>query len=394
MSTTEAPSKPSVIAPHGGTLVNRVLTGPARDAKLAAAAKLPKVALSSTQLQDAENIALGLFSPLTGFMTKAEVDAVVHKMRLPSGAAWSIPIVLDVTPTVADAVAGGSDVALTDDKGTIYAVMHVAEKFTYDPKTFVTNVFGTDDEKHPGVKMTYEHKGAYLGGDIEMLQLTEKAFPSHYKTPAEMRALVAERGWKTMVAFQTRNAPHGGHEYMQKMGLSMFDGLLIQPVIGPKKPGDFKDDVIIKAYEAIIKERYPKARTILAILPFAMRYAGPREAIFHAIVRKNFGCTHIVIGRDHAGVGKYYHPEAAIEIFQQFPDLGIQPFTVHGNFFYSSRLGELVSERTSDEDPNEGQSFSGTIVRKMLVDGQTPRPEVFRPEVFAVLKEFGDPFVS
>ena len=209
-----------------------------------------------------------------------------------------------------------------------------------------------------------------------------------------MREAIAERGWRTCVAFQTRNVPHAGHERMQKIGLSMLDGLLIQPVIGPKKPGDFKDEVIIRAYEAIIERRYPRDKVILAILPFEMRYAGPREAIFHAIVRKNFGCTHIVIGRDHAGVGKYYHPEAAIEIFKQFPDLEIQPLTIHGNFFYCPSCGELSSERTCDHDPSTGDSFSGTVIRKMLTEGKEPRAEIFRPEVFEVLRQHGDPFVA
>ncbi len=394
MSTTQAAVE--AITPHGGKLVNRVLEGAARDAALKAAESLPKLVVSNDTLQDAENFALGLYSPLEGFMERADLDSVVYKMRLTNGAAWTIPILLDVTAAQADGIHAPSDIALTDEAGTVYSILHVTEKYTYDPVVMSEHVFGTTDDKHPGVKRTLEHKGVYLAGPVDLVNRLPNPFAAHFITPVQMRAMMAERGWKTSVAFQTRNVPHGGHERMQKIGLSMLDGLLIQPVMGPKKPGDFKDEAIIKAYEAIIARRYPTQKVILAILPFAMRYAGPREAIFHAIVRKNFGCTHIVIGRDHAGVGKYYHPEAAIEIFKQFSDLEIQPLTIHGNFFYCPSCGELSSERTCEHDEKaEGsQSFSGTIIRNMLREGVTPRPEVFRPEVFDVLKQFDDPFVS
>ena len=396
MSTTQAEAHVAAITPHGGKLVNRALEGAARNAALKAAESCPKLAVSGDVLQDAENFALGLYSPLEGFLGSKDLESVVHKMRLTSGVAWTIPILLDVTKEQADAIAVPGDLALTDDKGTVYSIMHVTEKFTYDTAVMSEHVFGTTDDKHPGVKRTMEHKGVYLAGAVDMVNALPNPFAAYLKTPVEMRAMMAERGWKTSVAFQTRNVPHGGHERMQKIGLSMLDGLLIQPVMGPKKPGDFKDEAIIKAYEAIIARRYPTSKVILAILPFAMRYAGPREAIFHAIVRKNFGCTHIVIGRDHAGVGKYYHPEAAIEIFKQFPDLEIQPLTIHGNFFYCPSCEELSSERTCEhsEDAEGAQSFSGTKVRNMLREGVTPRPEVFRPEVFDVLKQFDDPFVA
>jgi len=219
-------------------------------------------------------------------------------------------------------------------------------------------------------------------------------FPAHNLTPAETRKIFEERGWKTVAGFQTRNTPHMGHENMQKTVLALVDGLLIHPVIGRKKKGDFRDEVILRSYEALIENYFPGERVLLSILPMEMRYAGPKEAVHHAIIRKNHGCTHLIVGRDHAGVGNFYASEAAIEIFEQFPDLGIQPITIRGDFFHCKRCGHLASERTCCHDESEHLNFNGTAIRKMLVEGVVPPPELIRVEVYEAEREFDDPFVG
>jgi sulfate adenylyltransferase len=233
-----------------------------------------------------------------------------------------------------------------------------------------------------------------LGGKIDLVEPTPNPFERYTLDPVETRILFKEKGWRTVCAFQTRNVPHAGHENLQKTVLGMFDGLMIQPVIGKKKKGDFQDSIILETYDTIIDKYFAKERVVLTILPIEMRYAGPREAIHHAIMRKNYGCTHIIIGRDHAGVGSYYHPEAAIEIFRDFPDMEIQPVTIRGDFFYCQVCRQIASERTCPHEETHHVAFSGTLIRKMLNEGRNPPEEIMRPEVFAIIRRSPQPYVE
>jgi sulfate adenylyltransferase len=382
-----------MIEPHGGTLVNRVVPAEEREAARARAQEVPQLSVSLETVRCVENIARGAFSPLEGFLTRGQLEGVVYKRRLPRGEAWTLPITLDTDEATAQSLKEDSEMALTYE-GQPVALLHLQEKFSFDKKEMAQHVFATTEEKHPGVANLYASGSVFLGGTVRLIEDTGEPYPEVNLPPAKTRALFEQRGWKTVAAFQTRNVPHAGHEHMQKIVISMVDGLLIQPVIGKKKPGDFRDDMIIKAYQTIIANYFPSARVFLNILPFDMRYAGPREAIFHAIVRKNYGCTHMIVGRDHAGVGNYYHPEAAIEIFEQFPDLGIKPITIRGDYFYCHKCLALGSERICPHDKSEGISFSGTEIRKLITEGGTPSPHIMRPEVFEVLKAAGNPFVQ
>jgi sulfate adenylyltransferase len=382
-----------MIEPHGGNLVNRVVPAEEREAARARAKEIPQLSVSLETVRCVENVARGAFSPLEGFLTYGQLEGVVYKRRLPRGDAWTLPITLDADDDTAQSLKEDSEIALTYE-GQPVALFHLREKYTFNKKEMAQHVFGTTEEKHPGVANLYASGSVFLGGTVRLIKDAGEPYPEVNLPPAKTRELFEQRGWKTVAAFQTRNVPHAGHEHMQKIVMSMVDGLLIQPVIGKKKPGDFRDDVILKAYQVIIENYFLNDRVFLNILPFDMRYAGPREAIFHAIVRKNYGCTHMIVGRDHAGVGNYYHPEAAIEIFKEFPDWGIQPITIRGDYFYCPQCLALGSERICPHDKANGISFSGTEIRKLISEGGTPSPHIMRPEVFEVLKTAGNPFVS
>ena len=382
------------IRPHGGKLVDRQLGGEAQQEARGRAAELPRIVVSPERAIELENIACGVFSPLEGFLGEADLRSVLQDMRLAEGTPWTIPIVLDVGEAEAEAAEPGRQVALGDEQGRVRAMLHVADKYCFDREEMAKCTYGSTDPSHPGVARIGQMGPWLLGGKIDLVERAPHPFDSHRLDPRETRMLFGEKGWRTVGAFQTRNVPHAGHEYLQKVVLAITDGLMIQPVIGRKKSGDFKDAAIIQAYEAIIAHYFARERTILNILPTEMRYAGPREAIHHAIMRKNYGCTHIVIGRDHAGVGKFYHPEAAIRIFAQFPELGIEPLTIHGDFFHCFRCGQLASERTCPHDAQHHIAFSGTEIRRMLNEGKVPPAEIMRPEVFAVLRQFDNPFVE
>ena len=384
-----------MIDPHGGTLVNRILSGGALEEAQARAAELPKLVVGDEIAGDAKNLARGVFSPLDGFVGRAQFDGIVNDERLPDGTIYTIPIFLTVDS--ADAVSVGGEVVLCAESNpeTPIALMTVEEVFEWDKAAAAASVFGTDDMAHPGVA-GYHARGDYIvGGPIDLLDNDRGQFAKVNLFPAETRAAFEERGWRTVCAFQTRNVPHAGHEDMQKTVLGLCDGLMIQPIIGKKKTGDFRDDVIIAAYEALIANYFHPDRVFLNILPTEMRYAGPREAIMHGIMRKNYGCTHIIIGRDHAGVGDYYGEEEAIDKFESLAgELGIQPITIRGDFWYCCTCGRVASNRTC---PHEGEtclSFSGTQIRAMIVEGTPPRPEIMRSEVFEVIRKFEQPFVQ
>jgi sulfate adenylyltransferase len=377
------------IAPHGGTLVNRYVSIEQEKELRAKAGELPHISLNERQISDLELIAIGAVSPLTGFMGKADYDHVVNEMRLANGLPWSIPVTLAVTTEQAESLTPSSQAALTDESGTLLAVLTVSETFTPDKQTEAQNVYGTTEEAHPGVAAVYAQPDVYVGGDVDVLTLpAHEQFPERYLTPLQTRHEFAERGWKTVVGFQTRNPVHRAHEYIIKTAMEIVDGLLLHPLVGQTKGDDIPADVRMKCYEVLLENYFPANRVLLSVNPAAMRYAGPREAIFHALIRKNYGCTHFIVGRDHAGVGKYYGTYDAQEIFNQFDpaEIGIQPLKFE-NSFWDKKAGGMATEKTSNSTPEERVSLSGTVVREMLRKGEIPPVEFTRPEVAQVLIE-------
>jgi len=380
-----------MIQPHGGKLVDRVLKGKAREEALAKASGLPKITIDAELVSDVENIATGVYSPLEGFLGEADFRGVIKSSRLVSDVAWTIPIVLDADKPTAESLKTGADVLLAAEDGRPVAVLHLREKFGFDKGETAERIFGTRDPAHPGVAKVMAMKEVLLSGPIDLIEVTPTPFDRWKLTPKETRVLFEAKGWRTVVGFQTRNTPHIGHEYVQKAALTFVDGLFINPVIGRKKKGDFKDEVILASYEEAIRLYYIKERTVMAILQMEMRYAGPKEAIHHAIIRKNFGCTHIIIGRDHAGVGSYYPPFAAQDIFEDFPDLGIAPMFFR-SFSHCRKCGSVVNEKICPHPPSDHIQFSGTKIRDLLVKGECPPAELMRPEVAKVIMSFKEPF--
>ena len=380
--------------PHGGKLVNRVLERRSKESVLEQVKEFPRIEVSKDLAVDIENIAYGVFSPLEGFMTQNDYLAVLKSMRLEDDTPWTIPIVLDVSSEELSnkQIEPGDTVVLTYN-GKAIALLNIEDIYTYDKKVHAQKVFKTTDKNHPGVLKTYQMKDRLVGGRIDFIEGIENPFERYTLRPVETRVLFRAKGWRTVVGFQTRNAPHMGHEYIQKTALTFIDGLFINPVIGKKKPGDFKDEVILKAYEELIAHYYLKDKAVLAILRTEMRYAGPREAIFHAIVRKNFGCTHFIVGRDHAGVGNYYGPYEAQEIFNEFPDLGIAPIFFK-EFYYCKKCMGYVNSNICPHSGDDIIRPSGTKIRKMLLEGKIPPKEMMRPEVAKVILSFKNPFVE
>ncbi|MGB8953452.1 MAG: sulfate adenylyltransferase [Candidatus Aminicenantales bacterium] len=380
-----------MIQPHGGKLVDRILKGESREQALERARNLPSVRLDSESVSDVENIAFGVYSPLEGFLGKEDFCYILNQMRLSSDYPWTVPIVLDVDKEEAKKFREEEDILLVNDAGDPIAILHLEEVYEYNKEEMAKKVFQTMDVSHPGVAKVKQMKEFLLAGKIDLIQESPTPFSRYRLSPKETRILFREKGWRTVVGFQTRNTPHIGHEYVQKTALTFTDGIFINPVIGRKKKGDFKDEVILASYEELIKNYYLKERAVMAILQMEMRYAGPREAIHHAIIRKNFGCTHIIIGRDHAGVGNYYSPYAAQDIFDEFPDLGIVPLFFK-SFYYCKKCRSVVNEKTCPHPPSEQVQFSGTKIRDMLVRGEYPPPELVRPEVAKIIMEYASPF--
>ena len=376
----------AAIAPHGGTLVNQVAAEDQQSTLRRHAATLPSITLDSRAFADVECIATGVYSPLTGFVGQADYVRVVDEMRLANGLPWSIPVTLSVDDDVAAAFEIGSEIALTWE-GEPLAIMTIEETFRRDKEHEAQQVYGTTEEAHPGVAAVYASGDVVLGGPITMIRpIPHVDFLERRYTPAQTRAEFARRGWKTVVAFQTRNPIHRAHEYLQKVALEIVDGLFVNPLVGTTKGDDVPADVRMQTYEVILGAYYPKERTILGVFPAAMRYAGPREAIMHAIARKNYGCTHFIVGRDHAGVGNYYGTYDAQVIFDSFTteELGITPLKFeHGHF--CTVCGQLVTSKTCPHGAESWVSLSGTKVRQMLTDGEMPPPEFTRPEVARIL---------
>lgn len=375
------------IAPHGGTLINRICTPEQKAEFLDQADHLPRIQLDERAQSDLEMIAIGGFSPLTGFMSKADYEPVVNTMHLANGLAWSIPVTLSVTADEAAPLKEGSLVRLDSPKGEFIGVLHLSEKYPYDKLHEALHVYRTNEEKHPGVKVVYSQGDINLAGDVWLLQRhPHPYFPTYQIDPVESRALFREKGWKTIVGFQTRNPIHRAHEYIQKCALETVDGLFLHPLVGATKEDDIPADVRMRCYEILLEHYFPMDRVTLAINPAAMRYAGPREAIFHALVRKNYGCTHFIVGRDHAGVGDYYGTYDAQYIFDEFApgELGIEPMKFE-HAFYCKRTGQMATTKTSPSGAEDRVHLSGTKVREMLRRGELPPPEFSRPEVAAEL---------
>ena len=376
-----------LIRPHGGVLVNRIAAPAGRGAALDAAARMPAVRLNAVQHSDLLCIATGVFSPLTGFVGRADYESIVERMRLAGGTVWSIPVTLAVSNDVAASLKSAASIALEDPSGRLVATLDVTEHFRYDKRREASQVYRTTDEAHPGVARVYAQGDVLLAGPVTLVERpADEPFAAFRRDPTETRQLFAERGWRRIVGFQTRNPVHRAHEYIQKAALEICDGLLLNPLVGETKSDDISADTRMQSYRVLIENYYPQDRVVLSVYPAAMRYAGPREAIFHAIARKNYGCTHFIVGRDHAGVGNYYGTYDAQKIFEEFApdDLGITPLLFEHTFF-CRKCGGMASSKTCPHDGSNRVTLSGTQVRDMLTKGQIPPPEFTRAEVAEVL---------
>ncbi len=375
------------IKPHGGKLIDRVAKGDDRERLLKEAENLQKIPVTVRDRFDLEMIAIGGFSPLEGFIGEDDYHSVIDRMRLSDGVPFSIPITLSARKGDADKIGTDGRVVLVSEDGEVCALMEVKEKYRYDKKDRTQKVFKTTDEAHPGVAATYRMKEVLLGGPITLLnRMKHDKFNEYRKDPAETRQMFEELGWKTVIAFQTRNPVHRAHEYLQKCAMEMVDGLLLHPIVGETREEDIPVEVRMQCYIDLLNGYYPKDRAKLVVLPTSMRYAGPKEAIFHSIMRKNFGCTHFIVGRDHAGVGNYYGTYDAHYIFNEFEpgELEIQPiFFEHA--FFCKKCGNMASTKTCCHDKSEHVFLSGTMVRQMLREGKCPPPEFTRPEVAQIL---------
>ena len=382
-----------MIKPHGGTLINKELPRIEKERIMGEINEYKKIIVRPETLKVIKNICFGVFSPLEGFINENDFHYVLDTMYLENNIAWPFPITLDVSEEEIKNIEVDEKIILTNSSTTPIALMSVETIFDYDKKQYAEKTYGTLNQNHPGVNSVFNYKEKLLGGEIFLINEPKSTFPDLDLKPIETRVLFKEKGWDKVVAFQTRNPPHIGHEYVQKAGLTYVDGLFINPVIGKKKIGDFLDEVIINAYKVLIKEYYPKDRVVLSTFETEMRYAGPKEAIFHAIARKNYGCDHIIIGRDHAGVGDYYGPYDAHKIFEQFPDLGIEPIKFR-SFSKCSKCGSVVNDKICPHPPEMQNFFAGRKIREALQSGNPPDPEVMRPEVAKVILEYENPFVS
>ncbi len=364
-----------LIAPHGGTLVDRTGDAP-EDLD-----SLEVVTLASRELSDLDMLASGALSPLEGFMGKADYDRVVEEMHLASGLPWALPVCLAV-----DSAPSGDRVALADESGRALAVLEVEETYEYDREHEAEHCFRTTDEAHPGVARLYAQKPLYLAGRVTVFERAGAEFPELARDPVETRRIFAERGWKRVVGFQTRNPIHRAHEYLTKVALETVDGLLVHPLVGDTKSDDVPVDVRVDCYRTLLDGYYPSDRVLLSAFPAAMRYAGPREAVWHAICRKNYGCSHFIVGRDHAGVGDYYGTYDAQLIFDEFAphELDIEPMFFE-HTFWCNVCGSMASTKSCPHGPEDRVFLSGTKVREMLGEGDVPPVEFTRPEVAKVL---------
>lgn len=388
------PKPHSEIPAHGGRLVNRLVTGSERDRLLDAAKGMKAIPLTPRDLCDIEMLAVGAYSPLEGYLGQNDYKSVVTSMRLANGLPWSIPITLRLDKAEADRIREGQSLALVqpldNHPSMVVAVLEVEERYQYEKNLAAKAVYGTDRSDHPGVGTLYQRGDVLLGGKISALELPKnRDFLPYRLTPQETRKIFRDRGWKTVVGFQTRNPVHRAHEYIQKCALEIVDGLLLHPLVGETKGDDIPADVRMRCYEVLMERYFPKDRTLLSVLPAPMRYAGPREAIHHALIRKNYGCTHFIVGRDHAGIGRFYGPFDAQYIFANFApgELGVTPMFFDHTFYCKVCLG-MVSSKTCPHGDAEHVILSGTKVREMLRTGILPPLEFTRPEVAQILSDW------
>ncbi len=377
-----------MIKPHGGVLINRVISEEEQKQELFEKQKfLKKLVLNEYQISDLEMIATGAFSPLEGFINSKDYKSVLETMRLSNGIVWSMPITLDIKKE--QNIKEGDEVGLYDEDNNFLGIIKVEEKYEYDKRKEVLSVFKTDDEKHPAIAKVFSQGEFYIAGKIYVVSLPKRYnFVEYRLTPAQTRKIFEQKNWQRIVAFQTRNPIHRAHEYILKCALEISDGLFLHPIVGKTKQDDIPAEVRMKCYEVLIEKYFPKDRVVLAVNPAYMRYGGPREAILHAIVRKNYGCTHIIIGRDHAGVGNYYGPYDAQKIFSEFKpeELEITPLFFE-NTFYCRKCGSMASSKTCPHSEQERILLSGTKVRQMLQEEEMPPVEFTRPEVAKILIE-------
>ncbi len=367
-------------------LVNRAVSGAERDELLREARSLPALELSERPQADLECISTGVYSPLEGFLVEADYKRVVDEMRLASGLPWSIPVTLGVDSAFAAPLKEGARITLTR-QGQPLAVMTVASIYRPDKRHEAAEVYRTAEEAHPGVAALYGAGEVNLGGPIALMDpIPHKQFSQYRLTPRQTRAEFAARGWQTIVAFQTRNPIHRAHEYLQKIALENVDGLFVNPLVGATKGDDVPAEVRMHTYQVILESYYPRDRVVLGVFPAAMRYAGPREAIMHSIARKNYGCTHFIVGRDHAGVGSYYGTYDAQRMFERFEpgELGITPLKFE-NAHFCRKCGQFATSKTCPHGADDWLQLSGTKVRAMLSAGELPPPEFTRPEVARIL---------
>ena len=383
--------KKNLTPPHGGKLKSLLLSGDKKEKAAKQSKKLFMVKLNSLEFSDLIMLAIGAFSPLDGFMSRSDYKNVLGNMKLSNGILWPIPVTLSVSREEADKINEGRNIALTSpDSDEIVGTMKVGEKYTYDKKREAKVVFGTNDKNHPGVKRLYQKKDIYIGGLVEVFSEGDypEKFPE-YARPEQVREIFIKKGWKTITAFQTRNPIHRSHEYLTKVVLEISDGIFIHPIVGRLKEGDIPADIRMKCYEVLINNYYPKDRVVLKVYPMEMRYAGPKEAVLHAIIRQNFGCSHIVIGRDHAGVGDYYGPFDAQNIFDKFSDddLKIRPVKIDWTF-WCKRCGQMASSKTCPHKDSDHVLVSGTKLREMLSAGIRPPEYITRREVSDILIDY------
>ncbi len=377
-----------LIAPHGGELITNMASERERLELQEHARGLAQITVGSRQLADLEMLAVGAYSPLTGFMTCTDYLSVVNDMHLSNGLPWSIPITLPISSEQAATLKEGLEIALVDVEGGLQAVMRLDEKYHYDKQLEASKVYRTLDDAHPGVKIVYQQGDVLLGGPVRVVALQPQTFVQYRYTPGQSRQLFIQRGWQRVVGFQTRNPVHRAHEYIQKCALEIVDGLYLHPLVGDTKGDDIPADVRMRCYEVLLERYYPSERVVLGVLPAAMRYAGPREAIFHALMRKNYGCSHFIVGRDHAGVGNYYGTYDAHHIFSEFDPvkLGITPLFFEHTFFCRA-CDAMASSKTCPHGSEYHVTLSGTKVRQLLQAGEIPPREFSRPEVAQVLIE-------
>jgi len=369
-----------MIKPHGGKLINKVVSRKQAERILARLKSSPRLIIDPDSLLDLENIALGVYSPLKGFMDEEEFKSVTVRKRLSNDLPWTIPIVLALASAKTRRISRNAQILLCNAQDCPVGLIKVKDVYTVDKYKAAKHIFGTHSLKHPGVHKFYHSGDTFIGGEIWLIQKNKYPFHNFNLIPLQVRKLIDKRRWKTVAGFQTRNIPHRAHEFLQKIGLSLVDGILIHPIIGWKKKGDFNPEMIIGAYKILINHYYPKDRVIFSGLATAMRYAGPQEAVFHAIIRKNFGCTHFIVGRDHAGVGGFYDEYAAHRIFDKFPDLEIIPLLLNGPY-YCKRCLTVVSDKICPHRDTHNVEISGTLIRKMVAQHRRIPEEYLRREV-------------